>query len=107
MVLVAGKGDVGKTSAAAAFGIWSAANGHRTLVITTDPAAHLASVFQQAVGTEPTHVEGVANLWAARIDPKAALAAYKQRLIKEAQATYSADILKVALPSVWRSIEPV
>lgn len=95
VVLVAGKGGVGKTSAAAAFGIWSAENGHRTLVITTDPAAHLAAVFQQDVGTEATPIDGVTNLWAARIDPKAALAAYKQRLITEARATYSTEMLSV------------
>ena len=95
IVLVAGKGGVGKTTVAASLGIWSAEAGRRTLVITTDPAAHLGAVFQQPVGTAPTPIAGVANLWAARIDPKAALAAYKERLLDEARATYSAEMLNV------------
>jgi arsenite/tail-anchored protein-transporting ATPase len=95
IVLVAGKGGVGKTSVAAAMGIWSADAGRRTLVVTTDPAAHLAQVFEQPVGTAPGPVEGVPNLWAARIDPKAALAAYKARLLADARTTYAADMLKV------------
>jgi arsenite-transporting ATPase len=95
IVLVAGKGGVGKTSVAAALGIRSAEAGQCTLVITTDPAAHLAAVFQQPVGTEATPIEGVANLWAARIDPKAALAAYKDRLITDARATYSDEMIGI------------
>lgn len=95
VVLVAGKGGVGKTSVAALTGVWLAERGHRTLVITTDPAAHLAAVFQEPVGTAPTRIAGVANLWAARIDPKAALAAYKERLITEARETYSPEMLAV------------
>jgi arsenite-transporting ATPase len=58
-VFFAGKGGVGKTVASCATAVWAARAGHRTLLVTTDPAAHIGQVLDVAVGTEPAPVDGV------------------------------------------------
>jgi arsenite-transporting ATPase len=56
VILVTGKGGVGKTTVAAATAIRAADLGHRTLVTSTDPAHSLADAFQGALGDEPAAV---------------------------------------------------
>jgi arsenite-transporting ATPase len=65
-ILYTGKGGVGKTSVAAATALRCAADGRRTLILSTDPAHSLADSLQSELGAEPTAV--AANLDAAEID---------------------------------------
>ena len=85
-IFFAGKGGVGKTVASCATALWSARQGHRTLLVTTDPAAHIGQVLGAAVGAEPAALDGVEGLWAARIDAKAAAVVYTDRIIADAVA---------------------
>src|SRR5215218_8897744 len=55
-ILYTGKGGVGKTSVAAATARRCAADGARTLVISTDPAHSLADSLQAPVEGQPTRV---------------------------------------------------
>jgi arsenite-transporting ATPase len=55
-LLFTGKGGVGKTTAAAGTATLAARAGHRTLVMSTDPAHSLADAFGVGVGAEPTLV---------------------------------------------------
>jgi arsenite-transporting ATPase len=73
ILLFTGKGGVGKTTVAAATGVRAAAAGHRTLVMSTDPAHSLADSFDVPVGSRPTPV--AANLWAQQIDAQERLEA--------------------------------
>lgn len=57
IVLCTGKGGVGKTSVAAATARASARAGHRTLVLSTDPAHSLADVLGVALGSAPSGVQ--------------------------------------------------
>ncbi len=82
----AGKGGVGKTAASCVTAVWAAQQGYRTLLLTTDPAAHLGDVLGVPVGPSVEPVAGVANLWATRIDPKAAADAYRARILDDARA---------------------
>jgi len=66
LILMTGKGGVGKTSVAAATGLRCAEMGHRTLVLSTDPAHSLADSFDLALGHEPKRV--CENLWGAELD---------------------------------------
>jgi arsenite-transporting ATPase len=66
VILVTGKGGVGKTTVAAATAIRAADLGHRTLVMSTDPAHSLADAYQVSLGDEPTRV--VDGLDAQQID---------------------------------------
>jgi len=66
VLLFTGKGGVGKTTVAAATGVRAARGGHRTLVMSTDPAHSLADSFDVDVGSQPTQIE--AGLWAQQLD---------------------------------------
>lgn len=66
VILMTGKGGVGKTSVAAATGLRCAELGHRTLVLSTDPAHSLADSFDMPLGHEPRLVRP--NLWGAELD---------------------------------------
>ena len=48
ILLLTGKGGVGKTTTAAATALLAADRGHRTLVLSTDPAHSLADAFDKA-----------------------------------------------------------
>lgn len=56
VLLITGKGGVGKTTVAAATALRSADLGHRTLVMSTDPAHSLSDAFGVPLGDEPTPV---------------------------------------------------
>ncbi len=66
IILVTGKGGVGKTTVAASTALASADRGYRTLVTSTDPAHSLGDAFDIGLKDEP--VEVVPNLAAQQID---------------------------------------
>ncbi|MGL5032686.1 MAG: TRC40/GET3/ArsA family transport-energizing ATPase [Microcystaceae cyanobacterium] len=66
VILMTGKGGVGKTSVAAATGLRCAELGYKTLVLSTDPAHSLADSFDLELGHEPRLVR--TNLWGAELD---------------------------------------
>ncbi|MEM9567264.1 MAG: TRC40/GET3/ArsA family transport-energizing ATPase, partial [Cyanobacteria bacterium P01_E01_bin.34] len=66
IILMTGKGGVGKTSMAAASGLRCAELGYKTLVLSTDPAHSLADSFETPLGHVPKEVRP--NLWGAELD---------------------------------------
>lgn len=56
VLLVTGKGGVGKTTVSAATAVHAADLGYRTLVMSTDPAHSLADAFELDFGDAPTQV---------------------------------------------------
>ena len=60
--LIVGKGGVGKTTCAVEIARLFARRGERTLLMSTDPAAALATVLGSPVSTENAAVAGEANL---------------------------------------------
>jgi len=93
-LFIAGKGGVGKTSIACMTAVWLAKKGYKTLLVTTDPATHLANVLEQEVNYEPTEVNGIPNLWTANIEQKKAHEEYKKRILDIARKKYSEDVIK-------------
>ncbi|HEX5672436.1 MAG TPA: ArsA family ATPase, partial [Acidimicrobiia bacterium] len=71
IVLVTGKGGVGKTTVAAATALAAADRGYRTLVSSTDPAHSLADVLEKGLGDEPETI--TTNLDGQQIDTQAQL----------------------------------
>ncbi len=68
IILHTGKGGVGKTTVSAMTALATAAQGRRTLLLSTDPAHSVADVLGVPVGAEPTAV--AADLWAAQVDTR-------------------------------------
>jgi arsenite/tail-anchored protein-transporting ATPase len=66
ILLVTGKGGVGKTTVAAATALAAADRGYRTLISSTDPAHSLADALDLPLGDRPTRV--IDNLDGQQID---------------------------------------
>jgi len=77
VILVMGKGGVGKTSVATAVAQALAARGHHVLLTTTDPAA------------QPSPINSV-GLTIARIDPEEETQRYRQQVIAQCSANLDA-----------------
>jgi arsenite-transporting ATPase len=71
LIMVMGKGGVGKTTIAAALAVGLVQRGHTVHLTTTDPAAHVAG----------TLAGSVAGLSVGRIDPKVETQAYIERIM--------------------------
>jgi arsenite-transporting ATPase len=81
LIMVMGKGGVGKTTLAAAIATELAARGLPVHLTTTDPAAHVAMTLETAVP----------GLKVSRIDPKAETEAYRQHALTSARSRVSAE----------------
>ena len=68
-ILYTGKGGVGKTSVAAATARRCAAQGLRTIVLSTDPAHSLSDALKTEIGPEPTKLGP--GLWAQEVSARA------------------------------------
>ncbi|GHO93521.1 arsenic transporter ATPase [Reticulibacter mediterranei] len=94
-ILFGGKGGVGKTTMAAATAV-ELAKTHKVLIFTTDPAPSLGDSFGQAIGSDPTTIAGMPNLYAMEIDARKVLKEFKEEYGGEIldilqQGTYLAD----------------
>lgn len=72
-VLYGGKGGVGKTTCAAATALASAADGTKTLVVSTDPAHSLSDTLGVDIPAHPSRLREDIPLWGVEIDPDAAM----------------------------------
>ncbi len=98
--LFTGKGGVGKTTVASAAAVALADRGRSVLLVSTDPASNLADVFQTATGDHPTPAPGVTGLDLIDIDPQAAAAAYRERVI----APYRDSVTPAALAAIQEQL---
>jgi arsenite-transporting ATPase len=80
-----GKGGVGKTVMAGAAALWTAAQGKRTLLASTNPVHSLSSLLDQDVFGKATPVQGAPNLQAYEIDTKDTIAKSKVELTQKIQ----------------------
>ena len=87
-IFYSGKGGVGKTSLACITAVQTAKKGYKTLLMTTDPAAHIGNVLDRPVTDEITRIEGVENLYAVKIDQKKATEDYKRSIIADAEGKF-------------------
>lgn len=93
-IFLAGKGGVGKTTLATAVAVQHALSGRKTLLLTTDPAAHIGLVLGMAVGEDPSPVPDVPGLAVARIDPVATTQRYQATVLAEAAEQYTANTVE-------------
>ncbi len=76
-----GKGGVGKTSTSCAVAVALADRGKTVLLVSTDPASNVDEVFSTRLGAQPTPIAAVPRLHALNIDPEAAAAEYRERVV--------------------------
>ncbi len=70
VLLISGKGGVGKTTVAAASAVRAAELGHRTLLVSVDRAHNVGDVLGQRLSGEPRAVLGTSGLDAFEADPQ-------------------------------------
>ena len=92
-IFFSGKGGVGKTVMACITAVKTANEGYKTLLLTTDPAAHIGKVLDKKIEDTPNKIEGVDNLYAAKIDPKVAFEEYKDMVLQEAKQKFSKETI--------------
>lgn len=92
LIMLMGKGGVGKTTVAAAVAVELAHRGYAVHLTTSDPAAHL----QETLGGT------VANLTVSRIDPREETERYKQQ-IRKSKSERLDDVGKAVLEEDLRS----
>ena len=92
-IFFTGKGGVGKTVISVATSYKFATEGYKTLLLTTDPAAHIGEVLEQNITDKIQKIEGVENLWSVIVDQEKAIEEYKQRIIEESKPKYSEDMM--------------
>ena len=68
VIFVGGKGGVGKSTSAAALAYETAQSGHKTLLVSTDPAHNLGDIFNREIGGKTTKISE--NLYGLEIDPE-------------------------------------
>ena len=93
-VFFTGKGGVGKTSLACATALALADAGKRVLVVSTDPASNVGQVFETEIGARITAISGVDRLDAFEIDPEAAAAQYRERIVGPMRSVLPGKALK-------------
>jgi arsenite-transporting ATPase len=79
-IFFGGKGGVGKTVLAGSAAIWTAQQGKRTLLASTNPVHSLSSMLGQDVFGKAVPVQGVPSLWAYEIDTKGTIEKSKQEI---------------------------
>jgi len=89
-----GKGGVGKTSLSCATALKLVEAGKRVLLVSTDPASNLDEVLETKLSNTPTPIVGAPGLHALNIDPVAAAAAYRERLIGPVRGVLPAAALR-------------
>jgi arsenite-transporting ATPase len=92
-IFFSGKGGVGKTTMACATAIYRAAEGNKTLIVSTDPASNLSDVFEQEIGHRVAPIRGVDNLHGMEIDPDEATRQYKERIIAPYRQVMPEDVI--------------
>lgn len=83
LIMVGGKGGVGKTTCAAAIAMKMALDGKRVLIITSDPAPSLSDIFEVAIGDSEKRITDRYELYGLEISSEAVLARWKERFGQE------------------------
>jgi arsenite-transporting ATPase len=90
-IFFTGKGGVGKTSISCITALYIAQKGFKTLLVTTDPAAHIGEVLDVKVGSTPEKIAD--NLFAVMVNQQEAFQEYKEKVLNEARGKYSDEML--------------
>jgi arsenite-transporting ATPase len=90
VLIVGGKGGVGKTSVSCAIALAMARAGHSTFLVSTDPAPSIADALDQAIGDDDSEVRDGFGLVARQIDASAAFARWRAEYQSRVDSAFDA-----------------
>ena len=90
LIMVGGKGGVGKTTCSAALAVHFSRKGERTLLVSSDPTPSLGDIFETPFGAEAKPISGVKNLYGLEMSSAMILERWKQRFGPEIHEVLSA-----------------
>lgn len=79
LIMIGGKGGVGKTTCASAIALHFSLQGKKTLVISSDPTPSLSDIFEMEIGDKETPISSVKNLFGIEISSEVVLKKWKER----------------------------
>lgn len=109
LILIGGKGGVGKTSCATSIAI-ELSKTHKTLIISTDPAHSISDCLGQQMGNGIHFVDGIENLAVTEIIAEQAYADFKKEHEEELKSLFETstnldsedidDLLRLSIPGI-------
>jgi len=79
LIMIGGKGGVGKTTCASAIALHFSLLGKKTLILSSDPTPSLSDIFEMEIGAEETPIEKAKNLFGIEISSDVVLRKWKER----------------------------
>jgi arsenite-transporting ATPase len=79
LIMIGGKGGVGKTTCASAIALHFSLQGKKTLIISSDPTPSLSDIFEMEIGDQETPIRNVKDLFGIEISSEVVLRKWKDR----------------------------
>ena len=79
LIMIGGKGGVGKTTCASAIALHFSLLGKKTLIISSDPTPSLSDIFEMKIGDQETPIEKAKNLYGIEVSSEVVLRKWKER----------------------------
>jgi len=79
LIMVGGKGGVGKTTCASGIALKIAKEGRKVLIITSDPAPSLSDIFEKEIGDTETRIHDTFELYGLEVSSDIVLKRWKER----------------------------
>jgi arsenite-transporting ATPase len=90
VLIVGGKGGVGKTTVSCAIALANGRAGRHTLLVSTDPAPSIADALDYPVGDQECEIPNGFGLWARQIDATAAFAHWREEYESRVDSAFDA-----------------
>ena len=79
LIMIGGKGGVGKTTCASAIALHFSLQGKKTLIISSDPTPSLSDIFEMEIGDQETPIKNAKNLYGIEVSSEVVLKKWKDR----------------------------
>jgi len=79
LIMIGGKGGVGKTTCASAIALHFSHQGKKTLIISSDPTPSLSDIFEMEIGDQEKLIKNTENLYGIEISSDVVLKKWKER----------------------------